>query len=626
MSSPTVSRNTTTTATIDRNRSQPRNTVASSPTAVFGTTRHDVPQSAFSPPVRPPYRTIPTADRLRENHRLAPLVLKMSGKIRKGRLSVFKEVGLDGDRDRSSASPSPLASPTPPQMQQSPVQRVDFQDLKELRSAKTLHDDISQSDTSTEEVTEADEPTSSPRPAQRPRQNSLPPAFQSWYSKITRPRHRPRVRSASGAPPQSISGTQRFALIVVLIAIIFPAFSIHHSQSPNMDISGVDAGVLHTRATSPTEICTRWAHQVANVNGTLYIYGGEAKTEEGQDQDTWNNNFLTLDLNTDWSTDSPALKGLERPDGPPAVALGYLFQDYNSLYLYGGQFSDSPYVDPEPESLWKYSIKDKEWLEFPNMETSEGNFSAPANEPVQRAAEGAGLSVPELGLSWYFGGHLDRATTPGWSMHIERVYLKSLLEFTHPGYTNTGVKSLAGGSGASDGGVFRNITSGGVQADEFPERADAALIFVPGWGDMGVLIGLTGGTAEAFTQDPSVLDVYDIAHSEWFRQETTGDAPSVRVNPCMVIASAPDASSFQIYLFGGQNLQPAVSFKSAMGDPSLIDETNVYNQPCRAIKPSTMTCTYSASRLLSGSKSNPTMTPPTPEPGTPAPCVTVRSC
>ena len=182
------------------------------------------------------------------------------------------------------------------------------------------------------------------------------------------------------------------------------------------------------------------------------------------------------------------------------------------------------------------------------------------SQPVQRAAEGAGLSVPELGLSWYFGGHLDLATTPGWSNQVARVYLKSLLEFTHPGYTNDGVYALLGGNGAPEGGTYRNITQGGLQGgDAFTERADGALVFVPGWGAKGVLIGLGGGTEFEFTDDMSVLDVYDIASSVWYHQRTTGTPPTVRVNPCAVIASAPDASSFQVYVYGGQNLQPFVS-------------------------------------------------------------------
>lgn len=288
------------------------------------------------------------------------------------------------------------------------------------------------------------------------------------------------------------------------------------------------------------------------------MYGGRAKSEADQTENTWNNNFLTLDLNKDWKTSAPALKGLTKPDGPPEVAMGYLWHDYHNLYLYGGQFSDSPYVDPGPESVWKYSIKDSKWTEFSDPKTSAGNYSEDSNQAVHRAAEGAGISVPELGMSWYFGGHLDWATTPGWSRQVDRVYLKSLLEFTHPGYVNSGVNSLSTGTGAGEQGAFRNITTGGVQADEFPERADGVLVYVPGWGELGVLIGLAGGTNDSFTHDLGSLDVYDIANSKWFHQETSGDIPSVRVNLCAAVASAPDASSFQIYMFGGQNLQPYV--------------------------------------------------------------------
>lgn len=227
--------------------------------------------------------------------------------------------------------------------------------------------------------------------------------------------------------------------------------------------------------------------------------------------------------------------------------------------MYGGLFSDKPFVEPGPSSLWEYEIRDQRWTEFPTPKTLKGKHSDAGDVPVQRSAEGAGISVPELGLSWYFGGHLDLSTTPGWSNQIERVYLKSLLEFTHPGYVNDAVDALRT-TGAGEGGGFRNITEGGLQGDAaFTERADGVLVFVPGWGEKGVLIGLGGGTADTFSESLSTLDVYDIANSEWFHQETSGTPPSVRVNACAVIVSAPDASSFNIYLYGGQNLQPYVS-------------------------------------------------------------------
>ena len=268
---------------------------------------------------------------------------------------------------------------------------------------------------------------------------------------------------------------------------------------------------------------------------------------------------MTLDLTKSWDTRSPPLAGLPQPNGPPAVANGYLWNDYNNLFLYGGEFADNPYVNPAPVSLWKYGVASRTWTEYKDQQTSAGNNSGPGGEFVQRSAEGAGISVPELGLSWYFGGHLDMATTPGWSNQIARVYLRSLLEFTHPGYVNSGVNSLASGTGAGEAGAYRNITEGGIQTNEgFSERADGVLVFVPGWGTSGVLIGLGGGTDTIFSNDFGVLDVYDIANSVWYHQQTRGEAPAVRVNPCAVIASAPDASSFNIYLYGGQNLQPYV--------------------------------------------------------------------
>ena len=53
------------------------------------------------------------------------------------------------------------------------------------------------------------------------------------------------------------------------------------------------------------------------------------------------------------------------------------------------------------------------------------------------------------------------------------------------------------------------------------------------------------------------VDVYDIAGSTWYRQATSGTTPNIRVNPCAVVASAPDGSSHNIHMFGGQNLTPA---------------------------------------------------------------------
>lgn len=505
---------------------------------------------SFTPPGRPQFNSQLTSDRLREGSSFVCPPFKMGGCIRKGRRSVFKEVGLEYDIAYLSPSVSPTISGKGRHVSfMTPDKEKDFVDIagaeSEAESQEHQEQESDQNDNPSIENGSQNRPQS---PTQQPALPSKP-----WYARLANSKGRPRVRSTSAAPPGTISGLQRFTLLAMLIAVVFPTFGWHNGRR-TVEISGADAGLVTTREQSPTDVCARWAFQSALLNGTLYLYGGRAKTAGDQENNTWNNYFITLDLTNDWDIGSSALKGLEQPDGPPAVSMGYLWHDYNNLYLYGGQFSDSPFVDPGPESVWKYSIKDSTWTEFQNPKTSAGNESDPADLAVHRAAEGAGLSVPELGLSWYFGGHLDWSTTPGWSRDIDRVYLKSLLEFTHPGYVNSGVQKLSSGTGAGDQGAFRNITKGGIQAGKFPERADGTLVFIPGWGDMGVLIGLAGGTADNFTEDLTTLDVYDIANSEWFHQETSGNPPSVRVNPCTVVASAPDASSFQIYMFGGQDL------------------------------------------------------------------------
>lgn len=265
------------------------------------------------------------------------------------------------------------------------------------------------------------------------------------------------------------------------------------------------------------------------------------------------NDFLAVNLTKSWQISTPSLTGLPVPSGPPAVSLGYLWNSFDALYLYGGEFSDSPAESPVPFSTWSYDISSSSWTELSNPKTSSGDNSEPANQPVQRAAEGAGVSVPSIGRGFYFGGHLDGYTTPGWSQSIARVYIKGLLEYTFPGYTNDAV-SNTGTAGSA--GIYRNITEGGVQdSSGFPERADGVLVYVPGYSKQGIIIGLAGGTNATFTQ-MNVIDVYDIASSTWYKQATSGPTPEIRVNPCAIAVSAADGTSTQVHMYGGQNLVP----------------------------------------------------------------------
>lgn len=127
-------------------------------------------------------------------------------------------------------------------------------------------------------------------------------------------------------------------------------------------------------------------------------------------------------------------------------------------------------------------------------------------------------------------------TTESWSNQIPRVYLKSFIEYTFPGYVNKELKSQNAGSG----GAWRNITDAGIQDQAgFTQRADGILVYVPGYGAEGMLLSLGGGTNETFTQMNEV-DIFDIAGSSWYRQATSGKTPKIRVNPCAVVAAAAE--------------------------------------------------------------------------------------
>ena len=45
---------------------------------------------------------------------------------------------------------------------------------------------------------------------------------------------------------------------------------------------------------SSLDVCVRWSQQSAIVNGTLYLYGGQASTQSAQSSDTWSTRNWTL--------------------------------------------------------------------------------------------------------------------------------------------------------------------------------------------------------------------------------------------------------------------------------------------------------------------------------------------
>jgi hypothetical protein len=118
----------------------------------------------------------------------------------------------------------------------------------------------------------------------------------------------------------------RLATVALIVASLIPFLRLGSTSA--VPLQGVEGGpvprhagrddggvILSRQDDTSTDVCFRWAQQSALVNGTLYLYGGQASTEQGQDQNTWNNNFLTLDLTRTWNIAEPSLTRLPSPSG-----------------------------------------------------------------------------------------------------------------------------------------------------------------------------------------------------------------------------------------------------------------------------------------------------------------------
>jgi hypothetical protein len=80
----------------------------------------------------------------------------------------------------------------------------------------------------------------------------------------------------------------------------------------------------------------------------------------------------------------------------------------------------------------------------------------------------------------------------------------------------------------------------------------------------GTLVSLE--TVDVF--DVGSLDNADTPNGVWYSQNTTGVAPVPRIDACLVVITAPDNSSYNIYMYGGRD-----------GADAYYDETWVLSLP-----------------------------------------------
>jgi hypothetical protein len=155
------------------------------------------------------------------------------------------------------------------------------------------------------------------------------------------------------------------------------------------------------------DFCRRWGHQTAEVDGKLYIDGGQVtwnpmSTNPLNYTNTW---LLYSDLNT--TTQGPGMPeqfaNLTKNSTVPSVSGGVLWADNvnKCFYQFGGEYQS----DPTDFSFWTYDTRLNQW----NESSPKSNVAS-----LSRVAHGAGTQVEDYGYGYYLGGYINNLTSPGW--------------------------------------------------------------------------------------------------------------------------------------------------------------------------------------------------------------------
>lgn len=234
----------------------------------------------------------------------------------------------------------------------------------------------------------------------------------------------------------------------------------------------------------------------------------------------------------------------------PNYIDGSMFVNDNELYLYGGlpRLTDS--VSPQSESAllgyeaYQYGPHRESW--------SPGFYQGSLPDGVTRyITNGAGVSAPSENLGFYFSG----MRSPDWGP----IY-----------YDDANANVTANTLIEVDMSEMRSEEwSNTTLPDNITPRADAELVWLP-VSERGVLLAIGGvtnpeeispmgldesQTSESQSLSPSFMTsipVYDVASQRWYLQNTTGSvAPPQLTSFCSVVTTTDDASTFNIYIYGG---------------------------------------------------------------------------
>ncbi|EPE06091.1 kelch repeat protein [Ophiostoma piceae UAMH 11346] len=319
-------------------------------------------------------------------------------------------------------------------------------------------------------------------------------------------------------------------------------------------------------------MCSWEQPRVAVVKDTVYIDGGLLYWIPGKDDGSYDtpapdDNPLgiiwTLNFSTPFSTVdniTALMKPLYKvnPDSnannlAPNFYDGALLANDDEFFLYGGLLDQTDaYSYPDGDVISAYRV-DQYGAYKAAFRPGIINADLPDNM-TRYVAYGGAASAPSENKAWYFSG----LRSPSWGP-IYNVNGNDSLTAVNISNTLISVDMTTQQEESWTNKTLDSTIDG---------RANPELVWVP-VGPQGILVAIGGVTYPEFisvmgkstnsaaskSESPAfvtTVDVYDIANKLWYKQPTTGgSAMGQRTRACSVLATADDASSFNIYYYGG---------------------------------------------------------------------------
>ncbi|CAK7206440.1 hypothetical protein SEUCBS139899_009234 [Sporothrix eucalyptigena] len=351
--------------------------------------------------------------------------------------------------------------------------------------------------------------------------------------------------------------------------------------SPLIRIAVATAGLLTTASAQTSgwipgqinaSMCYWEQPRAAVVRDTLYIDGGNLWWLPGMNDSSygplsddanplgivWTLNFsvpfstadnVTADMNMLYKVAA----GSNANNVAPNYLDGAMLANDDEWFLYGGLLAPTDqYALPGANAAQLYQ-QYQYGAEKPAFRPGFINVDLPTNM-TRYLAYGGAANAPSENKAWYFSGLHAPSFGP---------------IYTVTGNDSTTAINVSNTLITVDMATQNSETWTNTTLDpSVSGRANPELVWVP-VGAQGILVAIGGvidpewvtvtatseNVAASEASSPAFLttiDVYDVASKKWYKQPTSGGSSlGQRARACAVVATAQDASSFNIYYYGG---------------------------------------------------------------------------